>query len=417
VSIFFRPTDRPAGRMSANGHTIAGPLADAPTRSHPENGSAAPVSPVTYPRPIPFSLDQGPSRKAIKRSLDLLRDLIFGPGNLRPATVNSTLRSLLAAEARKGLVAAFKPDSTTHLVPGTEELESTFQQHAHEIVAEFCAALPEIQDRLRVDVGQCFQGDPAAKSPLEIVLCYPGIEAIFVHRIAHQLHKQRLPLVPRMLAEICHCRTGIDIHPGATIGCPFFIDHGTGVVIGETAVVGNNVTLFHNVTLGAISTAGGQALAGLKRHPTIEDDVTIYAGAAVLGGKTVIGKGAIIGGGLLICRSVPAGHVAKQLPAEQRYLVVPNPKLLTTPPGDSTPTAVPPTVPSPPPAAEKVDAATSPALHAIPYDHANGNGVCPSTAMCRGKDGAVYRVCSRTMADHEWELRVLSDVDSAGWGI
>jgi serine O-acetyltransferase len=265
---------------------------------------------------------RAPSRMKLEEILALLRKIVFGASleedgsefRLTLGIMVSQVSTLLEEEVYRALLHDTDGDCS----------EMSVLSKAKEIVAEFMEALPKVRMLILKDVDACFQGDPAAKSPLEIILCYPGIEATFVYRVAHLLHQMKVPLVPRMMSEICHNRTAIDIHPGATIGCPFFIDHGTGVVIGETATVGNNVTLFHNVTLGAISTSAGQALAGMKRHPTIEDGVTIYAGAAVLGGKTVIGKGSIIGGGLMVCRSIPPGQVVRQLAAEQRYLVVPH---------------------------------------------------------------------------------------------
>jgi serine O-acetyltransferase len=158
-------------------------------------------------------------------------------------------------------------------------------------------------------VHAAYQGDPAAKTIDEVVISYPGILAITVHRIAHQLRQQDIPLLPRMMSEYAHSVTGIDIHPGATIGSSFFIDHGTGVVIGETTEIGERVRIYQGVTLGALSLPKEEVeqLRYAKRHPTIEDDVTIYAGATILGGETVIGRGSVIGGSVWITSSVPSG--------------------------------------------------------------------------------------------------------------
>lgn len=150
-----------------------------------------------------------------------------------------------------------------------------------------------------------FDGDPAAKSKEEIIFSYPGLFAIFVYRIAHELYIRNVPFIPRIMTEYAHAKTGIDINSGAVIGESFFIDHGTGIVIGETTVIGDNVKLYQGVTLGGLSTRGGQKLSGVKRHPTIEDNVTIYAGATILGGQTVIGKNSVIGGNTFITESVP----------------------------------------------------------------------------------------------------------------
>jgi len=173
------------------------------------------------------------------------------------------------------------------------------------VVDEFFEELPHIRSFLSMDLAAAFRGDPAAKTPDEVILSYPGFQAIAVHRMAHFFWTRQVPLIPRMMSEIIHGRTGIDIHPGADIGEFFFIDHGTGVVIGETTVIGKNVKIYQGVTLGALSVKKEEA--GRKRHPTIEDDVTIYANATILGGKTVIGRGSVIGGSAWITESVPAG--------------------------------------------------------------------------------------------------------------
>lgn len=174
---------------------------------------------------------------------------------------------------------------------------------------DFCMALPAIRMALLEDLQAFYKGDPAAESMEEIAACYPGFYALTVYRVAHVLYKMGVPLLPRQLTEWAHRCTGIDIHPGAVIGPSFFIDHGTGVVIGQTAVLGREVTLYHGVTLGALSTKGGQSLKGIKRHPTLEDGVTVYANATVLGGETVIGKGSTIGANAFVTKSVPPGAV------------------------------------------------------------------------------------------------------------
>ena len=164
--------------------------------------------------------------------------------------------------------------------------------------------LSGIQQTLYTDARAGFDGDPAARSIGEVILTYPGFFAVFVHRIAHYLFSKGVPLIPRIMSEYAHSSTGIDIHPGAKIGAYFFIDHGTGVVIGETTVIGKHVKLYQGVTLGALSTRSGQKLAGKRRHPVIEDNVTIYSGATILGGETVIGKNSTIGGNVFIVESV-----------------------------------------------------------------------------------------------------------------
>ena len=163
---------------------------------------------------------------------------------------------------------------------------------------------------MQTDLQAAYDGDPAATGMAEIIFSYPGMFAITVYRLAHELHILNVPMLPRIMTEYAHNLTGIDIHPGATVGNYFFIDHGTGIVIGETTVIGENVKIYQGVTLGALSTRGGQSLRGKRRHPTIEDDVTIYAGASILGGDTVIGKGAVIGSNVFITESVaPATSV------------------------------------------------------------------------------------------------------------
>ncbi|GHV80770.1 serine acetyltransferase [Spirochaetia bacterium] len=171
------------------------------------------------------------------------------------------------------------------------------------IVDDFFDELPGIRRMLALDLQAAFDGDPAAKSSAEVILSYPGFEAITTYRIAHFFWTREVPLIPRIMSELIHGRTGIDIHPGATIGESFFIDHGTGVVIGETTVIGRNVKLYQGVTLGALSVKKDEA--NKKRHPTIEDGVTIYSGATILGGETVIGRGSTIGGNVWITESVP----------------------------------------------------------------------------------------------------------------
>jgi len=171
------------------------------------------------------------------------------------------------------------------------------------VVDEFFEELPNIRITLAKDLEAAVRGDPAAMSADEVILSYPGFQAIVVHRIAHFFYSREVPLIPRMMSELIHRRTGIDIHPGAQIGESFFIDHGTGVVFGETTIIGKNVKIYQGVTLGALSVKKGES--GKKRHPTIEDDVTIYANATILGGETVIGKGSVIGGSVWITQSVP----------------------------------------------------------------------------------------------------------------
>jgi serine O-acetyltransferase len=185
------------------------------------------------------------------------------------------------------------------------------------VVASFVRKLPEVRRRIAEDVEAAFEGDPAAKSFAEIVVSYPSIEAIAIHRLAHELVKLGVPQIPRIMAELAHARTGIDIHPGARIGRRFFIDHGTGVVIGETSEIGDNVRIYQGVTLGAFSPRRGQRIRGMKRHPTIGDDVTIYAGATILGGETVVGHCSVISGNTTVTESVPPNSRVVPEPARQ----------------------------------------------------------------------------------------------------
>ena len=177
---------------------------------------------------------------------------------------------------------------------------------ADELCLAFLGQLPQVRQLVQTDLQAAFDGDPAASGKAEIIFSYPGLFAITVYRLAHVLHQLGVPMIPRIMTEHAHSVTGIDIHPGATVGKFFFIDHGTGIVVGETTVIGDNVKLYQGVTLGALSTRGGQSLRGKRRHPTIEDNVTIYAGASVLGGETVIGRGSVIGSNVFITKSIPA---------------------------------------------------------------------------------------------------------------
>jgi serine O-acetyltransferase len=252
-----------------------------------------------------------PNRESMEDLLQGLDELIF-PGfrenqsldhnNLRLITaekVNHLARELIR-EVEKSLSFSVRNPNTKNTTPcGGEGCHAA----AELIVEEFFEELPRIREALNLDMKAAFQGDPAAKSFEEVILSYPGFEAITVHRLAHFFWQAGVPLIPRMMSERIHGRTGIDIHPGAAIGESFFIDHGTGVVIGETTIIGKNVKLYQGVTLGALSVKKEEGEK--KRHPTIEDDVTIYSNATILGGATVIGRGSIIGGNVWITESVP----------------------------------------------------------------------------------------------------------------
>jgi serine O-acetyltransferase len=255
-----------------------------------------------------------PSRHSLSRILAALSAVLFplrlGPPELSPANedafVEATLESSLAqlaAQIRLELVY----DRRT-AAPDTVEAD------VQAIVRGFAQALPELRALLDTDVQAAYRGDPAARSVDEVLLCYPCITAVIHHRLAHRLYELGAPLVARIIAEIAHSRTGIDIHPGARIGRSFFIDHGTGVVIGETAVIGERVRLYQAVTLGARSflpDEDGALIKGEPRHPIVEDDVVIYAGATILG-RVTIGRGAVIGGNVWLTQSVPAGAHVRQ---------------------------------------------------------------------------------------------------------
>jgi serine O-acetyltransferase len=248
-----------------------------------------------------------PGRENIAHIVHGLDELIF-PGfrenqgldhsNLRLITaekVNHLARELIR-EVEKSLAFSVKEGSLSCGHGGCHAA-------AELIVESFFEGLPQIRRVLSLDMQASFRGDPAAKSFEEVILSYPGFRAITVHRLAHYFWKAQVPLIPRMMSELVHGSTGIDIHPGAEIGESFFIDHGTGVVIGETTIIGNNVKLYQGVTLGALSVKKEEG--NRKRHPTIEDDVTIYSHATILGGETVIGRGSVIGGNVWITESVP----------------------------------------------------------------------------------------------------------------
>ncbi|MCR4584590.1 MAG: serine O-acetyltransferase [Lachnospiraceae bacterium] len=250
-----------------------------------------------------------PDKDKIIDILDKLRRMVF-PGYFKnPMFKVYTVRNHISMQLEdvvfhliKQIVIVLKY-SENYRDKTSEELENV----AEELAFEFLKKLPQIREYIETDVQAAFDGDPAAFYKDEVIFSYPGLYAIVVNRIAHELYLLGVPLIPRIMTEHAHSVTGIDINPGATIGKYFFIDHGTGIVVGETTVIGDNVKIYQGVTLGAISTKGGRSLNNKKRHPTIEDDVTIYSGASILGGETVIGRGAVIGGNCFITHSVPAG--------------------------------------------------------------------------------------------------------------
>lgn len=250
-----------------------------------------------------MELFQKPEADVVVQLLEKLRRILF-PGyfrekNYRMYHVEANL-SLLTEDVLYNL-----SKQLGRIYEGQGEEPEAAMRHAQEVGLAFLREIPRVRAMLQTDLQAAFDGDPAAGSMAEILFAYPGMFAVFVYRLAHVLYTLQVPMLPRMMTEHAHSLTGIDIHPGATIGEYFFIDHGTGVVIGETTVIGNRVKLYQGVTLGALSTRGGQKLRGKRRHPTIADDVTIYAGASVLGGETVIGQGSVIGSNVFITKSVP----------------------------------------------------------------------------------------------------------------
>ncbi len=203
------------------------------------------------------------------------------------------------------------------------------EAQAQEMCVAFFQRIPAVRAMVDTDLQAAYDGDPAATGKDEVVYSYPGLFAITVYRLAHVLYELKVPMLPRMMTEHAHSVTGIDIHPGATVGKYFFIDHGTGIVIGETTIIGENVKVYQGVTLGALSTRGGQSLRGVRRHPTIEDNVTIYAGASILGGETVIGRGCVIGSNAFITRSIAPGTTVSIKNQELQFKTRVTPEQLT----------------------------------------------------------------------------------------
>ena len=270
---------------------------------------------------MPKSGRRLPNRSVI---IDIVRDLksIIFPGYFSTDTSATVFPEYYVGHRLNDLYDRLKNQIEIALLYHGEEPEEAAAR-ADRTTCGFFEQLPEIQRLLLTDVQAGFDGDPAAKSKEEIIFSYPGLFAIYVYRLAHVLYKEEIPFIPRVMSEYAHGRTGIDINPGATIGEYFFIDHGTGVVVGETTEIGNNVKLYQGVTLGALSTRMGQQLANVKRHPTIRDNVTIYSNSTVLGGETVVGENTIIGGNTFITESIPANT---KVSAKSPELVIKKPK-------------------------------------------------------------------------------------------
>lgn len=248
-----------------------------------------------------------PNKDDIIKILDQLRNVIF-PGYYKNKSYHVyTVRNNLSMQLEDVLYNLSKQISRVlKYLPkyaGWEERE--LLREGEKLSLQFLGKITQIRALIQTDLQAAYDGDPAAFNKPEIIFSYPGLYAIMVNRIAHELYLLGIPLIPRMMTEYAHTQTGIDIHPGAVLGKYFFIDHGTGIVIGETAIIGDYVKIYQGVTVGALSTRGGQKLNGKKRHPTIEDNVTIYAGASILGGETVIGHDSVIGGNAFITTSIP----------------------------------------------------------------------------------------------------------------
>ncbi|MDR1612888.1 MAG: serine acetyltransferase [Planctomycetota bacterium] len=252
-----------------------------------------------------------PDKMSVEKVLDLLLAIVF-PGYahgkaISPASLPYFFGDLLArvrAELTNQVERALAYDCRQRR---ETDVACRACDRAKAAVDILLGKLPELRQILKGDVKASFERDPAAESLDVILFCYPGLEAVATQRLAHVLYKCSIPIIPRMWTERAHSRTGVDIHPGATIGKRFFIDHGTGVVVGESTIIGDNVSLYQGVTLGALSPIKGQSLRHSKRHPTIEDDVIVYAGATILGGETVVGRGSVIGGSVWLTESVPPG--------------------------------------------------------------------------------------------------------------
>jgi serine O-acetyltransferase len=267
-----------------------------------------------------------PSREEIVKSIELLRQMIY-PGYFGQQVLTSQNITHRLGELVMELTEILYNQVRCCLryrrqIPGadgdSDQCDECDEQAAG-IVASFFERLPAVRELLSQDVQAAFDGDPAAQSTDETIFCYPGLLAITVQRLAHEFYKQEVPLLPRIMTEYAHGLTGIDIHPGAKLGRRFFVDHGTGIVIGETTEIGDNVKIYQGVTLGALAPAFGQLLRGQKRHPTIHNDVTIYAGATILGGSTVIGEGCTIGGNVFITASVPKMNQVTADPPTLKY--------------------------------------------------------------------------------------------------
>ncbi len=262
-----------------------------------------------HAEPKTCNIDSGklPNHDAIVEIIQLLRQLLFpgyfGKQNLVTGSIEYVVGDLLISIHDRLLKQI--QNALLHEAERREETIVDSEQRAGRLVRDFLQMIPRLREVLATDVQAAFDGDPAAADSDAIIFSYPGFFAITIYRIAHELYLRGVPLIPRIMSEHAHSATGIDIHPGASIDEYFFIDHGTGVVIGETTVIGKHVKIYQGVTLGALSTRGGQKLRGLKRHPTLEDEVVVYSGASILGGDTIIRQGVVISSNVFVTQSVP----------------------------------------------------------------------------------------------------------------
>ena len=258
-----------------------------------------------------------PKRSEIISILEEIRRLIFPgyfgsentsivPLNIFAGNELSIIYEKLYKQIKIALLFSVRGEENTSSKSELTYKGEDIDEVVERLTLEFIKQLPKVQELILKDVEAELQGDPAASSLEEIIFSYPGIFAISIYRIAHILYELKIPFIPRIMTEHAHSKTGIDINPGATIGEYFFIDHGTGIVIGETTTIGDHVKIYQGVTLGALSTMKGQELSGVKRHPTIEDNVVIYANTTILGGETVVGKGSVVAGNTFLTQSVPA---------------------------------------------------------------------------------------------------------------
>jgi len=278
-------------------------------------------------KPHIHHLDQMPlpSREDVARIMEAVEEIIY-PGYYSAGGVTHQ-GIFYRVQERIGWLFEHLRDqvlkSLRHIPDGDRDPCGSCEELAEEYTYSFLESIPRVRRMLAKDIRAAYDGDPAAQCVDEIILSYPATYAITAYRVAHELYRLSVVLLPRMLTELAHARTGIDIHPGANIGESFFIDHGTGVVIGETTLIGNNVKLYQGVTLGTLSFPkddNGRLIREEKRHPTIEDNVVIYAGATILGGNTVIGEGSVIGGNVWLTESVPPGTRVVQGEAKPRFL-------------------------------------------------------------------------------------------------